>query len=89
VFDATNSLDFSGGMPPTLAVSGKDSAGERVQRLLPDALVVGVILRDFGWGIVDVRGIESCRYFEAMCMVWVIAATRTNNSDQAFKLLRK
>jgi hypothetical protein len=52
-------------------------------------LVVGVILRDFGWGIVDVGGIESSRYLEAMCVVLVIAAMRTNNWDQAFKLLRK
>ena len=40
VIDATNPLDFSGGMPPKLAVSGNDSAGERVQRLLPGAQVV-------------------------------------------------
>jgi len=40
VIDTTNPLDFSSGMPPTLAVSGQDSGGERVQRQLPDALVV-------------------------------------------------
>ena len=40
VIDTTNPLDFSRGMPPRLAVSGEDSAGERVQRLLPDARVV-------------------------------------------------
>jgi predicted dinucleotide-binding enzyme len=40
LIDATNPLDFSGGMPPRLAVSGDDSGGERVQRLLPDAHVV-------------------------------------------------
>jgi len=40
VLDATNPLDFSGGVPPKLAVSGADSAGERVQRWLPDARVV-------------------------------------------------
>lgn len=40
VVDATNPLDFSGGMPPKLAVSGSDSGGERVQRLLPHAHVV-------------------------------------------------
>jgi len=90
VIDTTNPLDFSAGMPPKLAVSGNDSGGERVQRLLPDAHVVKAfntvgnafmfrpsfaggppdmffcgnnddakqkvvaILRDFGWGIVDV-----------------------------------
>jgi predicted dinucleotide-binding enzyme len=40
LIDTTNPLDFSGGMPPKLAVSGNDSGGERVQRLLPDAFVV-------------------------------------------------
>jgi 8-hydroxy-5-deazaflavin:NADPH oxidoreductase len=125
VIDTTNPLDFSGGMPPKLAVAGNDSAGERVQRLLPDAHVVkafntvgnpfmfrpefpggppdmfiagndedakkkvGTILKDFGWGVVDVGGIESSRYLEAMCMVWVLSAMRTNNWNQAFKLLQR
>ena len=40
VIDATNPLDFTAGMPPTLAVTGNDSAGERVQRLLAEAQVV-------------------------------------------------
>jgi predicted dinucleotide-binding enzyme len=37
--DTTNPLDFSGGAPK-LAVSGHDSGGEQVQRLLPAARVV-------------------------------------------------
>jgi predicted dinucleotide-binding enzyme len=125
VIDATNPLDFSGGMPPKLAVSGNDSAGEQVQRLLSDSYVVkafntvgtafmfrpefpggppdmfiagnsdeaktrvAAILKDFGWGVVDVGGIEASRYLEAMCMVWVLSAVRTNNWNQAFKMLRK
>jgi 8-hydroxy-5-deazaflavin:NADPH oxidoreductase len=125
LIDTTNPLDFSGGMPPKLAVSGNDSGGEQVQRLLPDAHVVKAfntvgnafmfrpdlpggppdmficgnhdeaktkvtaILKDFGWGTVDVGGIESSRYLEAMCMVWVLSAMRTGNWNQAFKLLRK
>jgi predicted dinucleotide-binding enzyme len=40
LIDTTNPLDFSGGMPPKLAVNGNDSGGEQVQRLLPDARVV-------------------------------------------------
>lgn len=40
VIDATNPLDFSKGVPPTLAIAGHDSAGERVQKLVPDARVV-------------------------------------------------
>jgi hypothetical protein len=41
VMDATNPLDFSTGKP-RLAVSGNDSAGERVQKWLPGAQVVKV-----------------------------------------------
>jgi predicted dinucleotide-binding enzyme len=126
VIDATNPLDFSGGVPPKLAVSGNDSAGERVQRLLPGAHVVKAfnivgnalmfrpelpggppdmfiagnndeakrkvtaILKEFGWGAVyDLGGIESSRYLEAMCMVWVLAAIPDGRWNQAFKLLRK
>src|SRR5437764_13918370 len=40
VIDATNPLDFSGGMPPKLFVGHTDSLGERVQRSLPNAKVV-------------------------------------------------
>jgi predicted dinucleotide-binding enzyme len=40
VIDAMNPLDFSDGFPPKLAISGEDSLGEQVQRLLPDAKVV-------------------------------------------------
>jgi hypothetical protein len=40
VIDAMNPLDFSGGFPPRLSISGEDSLGERVQRALPDARVV-------------------------------------------------
>jgi len=40
VIDAMNPLDFSGGFPPKLSISGEDSLGERVQRALPDANVV-------------------------------------------------
>lgn len=125
LIDTTNPLDFGGGMPPRLAVSGTDSGGERVQRFLPDARVVkafntvgspfmfrpdfpggppdmfiagndegakaqvAAILSDFGWGMIDVGGIESSRYLEPMCLVWVISALKTNNWNQAFKMLRQ
>jgi hypothetical protein len=42
LLDVTNPLDFSGGPPPRLAVSGTDSGGEQVQRWLPGARVVKV-----------------------------------------------
>ena len=40
VIDVTNPLDFTKGMPPRLALGHTDSAGETVQRLLPDSKVV-------------------------------------------------
>ena len=40
VIDAMNPLDFSGGFPPKLSITGEDSLGERIQRMLPDAKVV-------------------------------------------------
>ena len=40
VIDTTNPLDFSAGVPPRLALGHTDSAGEQVQRWLPDARVV-------------------------------------------------
>jgi predicted dinucleotide-binding enzyme len=40
VIDVTNPLEFSKGMPPKLAVGYSDSAGETVQRLIPEAKVV-------------------------------------------------
>jgi len=40
IIDAMNPLDFSGGFPPKLSISGEDSLGERVQRALPGANVV-------------------------------------------------
>ena len=38
--DVSNPLDFSSGMPPTLAVCNTDSVGEQIQREFPAARVV-------------------------------------------------
>jgi hypothetical protein len=40
IVDIANSLDFSKGMPPSLAVCNTDSLGEQIQRAFPDAKVV-------------------------------------------------
>lgn len=126
IIDTTNPLGHMGaGAPPTLAVSGNDSGGERVQRHVPEALVVKAfntvgaphmfrpsfpggppdmficgnsadakkkvasLLGDFGWGVVDIGGIESSRYLEPMCITWVLAGIHGGNWNMAFKLLRK
>jgi 8-hydroxy-5-deazaflavin:NADPH oxidoreductase len=123
VWDATNPLDFSAGMPPQLSISGRDSLGERVQKTAPNARVVKVfntvghalmfrpqleggpptmflagddeaakkrtagLLAEFGWETADTGPIASSRYLEAMCLAWVIVASKTGNWRQAFKLL--
>ena len=40
VIDVTNPLDFSSGPPPKLALGHTDSAGEQIQRWIPDGHVV-------------------------------------------------
>lgn len=40
IIDATNPLDFSGGVPPKMAAEIGNSAGEQIQRFLPDSQVV-------------------------------------------------
>jgi len=40
LIDVANPLDFSKGMPPTLAVSNTDSLAEQIQRAFPDTKVV-------------------------------------------------
>lgn len=40
IIDASNPLDFSKGMPPTLSVSNIDSLGEQLQRAFPKAHIV-------------------------------------------------
>ena len=38
--DVANVLDFSGGRPPAVGISNRDSIGEQIQRAFPDARVV-------------------------------------------------
>jgi predicted dinucleotide-binding enzyme len=125
LIDATNPLDFSGGMPPKLFVGHTDSLGERVQRWLPGAKVVKAfntvgnaffvnpdfpngppdmficgndadakkivsqICAHWGWGVIDLGGIESSRHLEPMCMVWVLHGALSGSWTHAFKMLRK
>lgn len=125
LWDTTNPLDFSGGMPPKLAIAGYDSLGEHVQKAVPAAKVVKVfntvgnalmfkpelaggpptmfiagndeaakgkttqLLKDFGWETVDIGGIESSRYLEAMCLTWVLHGLKSGSWTHAFKLLHR
>lgn len=71
--------DFAGG-PPDMFICGNDEGAKKQ---------VSSLLADFGWGVIDLGGIEASRYLEAMCLAWVLYALRTNTWSHAFKLLRK
>ncbi len=69
---------FEGG-PPSMFVAGNDAQAKET---------VASILRDFGWDVVDLGGIESSRYLEPMCLAWVLYGLGTGMWHHAFKLLR-
>jgi predicted dinucleotide-binding enzyme len=68
------------GGPPDMFIAGDDEGAKKQ---------VADLLRDFGWGTVDLGGIAASRYLEPMCLAWVAYASRTNTWTHAFKLLRK
>lgn len=70
---------FSGG-PPDMFICG-DDAGAKAR--------VAEILGAFGWGTVDIGGIDGSRYLEPMCMAWVRYGMGSGTWDHAFKLLRE
>jgi len=47
------------------------------------------LISEFGWEVVDVGGIEQSFFLEALTSLWVNYAFRSNNWNQAFKLLRR
>jgi 8-hydroxy-5-deazaflavin:NADPH oxidoreductase len=70
---------FAGG-PPDMFICGNDDAAKKT---------ITSLLGDFGWGTIDIGGIEGSRYLEAMCMVWVLHGARSGTWNHAFKLLKK
>ena len=71
--------DLPGG-PPDMFICGNDDAAKQA---------VTKILEGFGWGVIDIGAIQSSRYLEAMCMAWVLAASKLGTWTLAFKMLRK
>jgi predicted dinucleotide-binding enzyme len=70
---------FPGG-PPDMFLCGNDAAAKQV---------VAGFCKNFGWGTVDVGGIEGARLLEPMCILWVLHGLQTNSWNHAFKLLHK
>jgi predicted dinucleotide-binding enzyme len=65
---------------PDMFICGTDDDAKKI---------AGQICEHFGWGVVDLGGIEASRYLEAMCMAWVLYGIKSGSWNHAFKLLRK
>jgi predicted dinucleotide-binding enzyme len=51
--------------------------------------LVSQVCEAFGWGVIDLGGIEASRYLEPMCMAWVIHGVISGTWVHAFKMLHK
>lgn len=69
--------DFPNG-PPDMFIAGNDAGAK---------LTVSDICKQFGWGVIDLGGIESSRHLEPMCMVWVLHGILSKSWNHAFKML--
>jgi 8-hydroxy-5-deazaflavin:NADPH oxidoreductase len=50
---------------------------------------VTYLLAEFGWPVIDMGGIDSARWLEALSMAWVVYSHRTGKTHHAFKLVGK
>ena len=71
--------DFKGGPPDMFICGDNEEAKKRMS----------AILKDFGWGVVDIGGISASRWLEPMCLTWVLYGIKSGSWNHAFKLLRK
>ncbi len=68
------------GGPPDMFIGGNDAGAKKLVSQVCDA---------FGWGVIDLGGIEASRYLEPMCMAWVIHGVLSGSWVHAFKMLHK
>lgn len=71
--------DFPNG-PPDMFIAGNDADAKKL---------VAQVCKHFGWGVVDIGGIEGSRHLEPMCMVWVLHGVLSGSWSHAFKMLHK
>src|SRR5215472_3970652 len=60
---------FAGG-PPDMFICGEDASAKQV---------VAGFCKNFGWGVVDVGGIEGARLLEPLCILWVEYGLRSKS----------
>jgi predicted dinucleotide-binding enzyme len=70
---------FPGG-PPDMFICGNDEDAKKIVRQ---------ICEHFGWGVIDIGGIEGSRYLEPMCLTWVLHGLRSGSWNHAFKMLKQ
>jgi len=68
------------GGPPDMFIGGNDADAKKLVSQVCDA---------FGWGVIDLGGIEASRYLEPMCMAWVVHGVLSGSWVHAFKMLHK
>ena len=68
------------GGPPDMFICGNDADAKKL---------VSQICREFGWGVIDIGGIEGARYLEPMCMTWVLHGILSGSWNHAFKMLHR
>lgn len=68
------------GGPPDMFIAGNDAEAKKS--------VTG-LLSKFGWGTIDVGGIDGARLLEPMCILWVKYGFATGQWMHAYKMLRK
>ena len=66
------------GGPPDMFLCGNDDGAKKI---------VTQICTHFGWGVIDLGGIEASRYLEPMCLTWVLHGMRSGSWRHAFKML--
>jgi predicted dinucleotide-binding enzyme len=66
------------GGPPDMFIGGNDDDAKKI---------VSQVCEHFGWGVIDLGGIEASRHLEPMCMVWLLHGFRSGSWSHAFKML--
>ncbi len=68
------------GGPPDMFIGGNDADAKKL---------VSQVCEAFGWGVIDLGGIDAARLLEPMCMVWVLHGVLSGTWVHAFKMLHK
>ncbi len=68
------------GGPPDMFICGNDADAKTL---------VTQICKEFGWGVIDIGGIEGSRYLEPMCLVWVLHGIHSGSWTHAYKMLHR